>query len=133
MLCVSDAFASEVLRAAADLGLRVPEDVSVVGYDDSRLAAVTRPPLTTVRQDVGAKARLAVDALVRAINDPDSAPPERELLPAELVVRASTAPRPIASPPWPPSRRRCSSPSASRAPARPRAPSRWPPSTASCG
>ncbi len=94
VLCVSDAFACEVLRAAADLGLRVPEDVSVVGYDDSRLAAVTRPPLTTVRQDVGAKARLAVDALVRAINDPDSAPPERELLPAELVVRASTAPPP---------------------------------------
>jgi DNA-binding LacI/PurR family transcriptional regulator len=49
--------------------------------------------LTTIRQDVQAKGRLAVAALVRAINDPDS-PPERVLLPAELVVRGSTAPAP---------------------------------------
>ena len=92
LLCVSDAFALEVLRAATDLGLRVPEDLSVVGYDDSRVAATSRPPLTTIRQDVVAKGRLAVTALVRAINDPDSAPPERVVLPAELVVRESTAP-----------------------------------------
>ena len=92
LLCASDAFALEVLRAAADLGLRVPEDLSVVGYDDSRVAATSRPPLTTIRQDVRAKGSLAVAALVRAINDPDSAPPERVVLPAELVVRESTAP-----------------------------------------
>ena len=55
----------------------------------------TRPPLTTIRQDVVAKGRLAVTALVRAINDPDSGPPERLVLPAELVVRASTAPPPV--------------------------------------
>lgn len=94
VLCVSDAFALEVLRAASDLGLRVPEDLSVVGYDDSRVAALTRPPLTTVRQDVAVKARLAVAALVRTIEDRDGGAPERELLPAELVVRASTAPPP---------------------------------------
>jgi DNA-binding LacI/PurR family transcriptional regulator len=91
LLCVSDAFALEAMRAAADLGLRVSEDLSVVGYDDSRLAATSRPPLTTIRQDVVAKGRLAVAALVRAINDPDGAPPERVVLPAELVVRDSTA------------------------------------------
>lgn len=91
LLCVSDAFALEVLRAAADLGLRVPEDLSVVGYDDSRAAATSRPPLTTIRQDVREKGKLAVAALVRAINDPDSAPPERVVLPAELVIRDSTA------------------------------------------
>ncbi len=93
LLCVSDAFALEALRAAADLGLRVPDDLSVVGYDDSRPAATSRPPLTTIRQDVQAKGRLAVAALVRAINDPGS-PPERVLLPAELVVRGSTGPAP---------------------------------------
>lgn len=95
VLCLSDAFALEVLRAAGDLGLRVPEDVSVVGYDDSRVAATSRPPLTTIRQDVVAKGRLAVAALVRAIDDPLSAPPERIVLPAELVVRESTAPPPV--------------------------------------
>jgi DNA-binding LacI/PurR family transcriptional regulator len=94
LLCVSDAFALDALRAAADLGLRVPEDLAVVGYDDSRLAATSRPPLTTIRQDVQAKGRLAVAALVRAIEDPGSAPPERVLLSAELVVRGSTGPPP---------------------------------------
>ena len=94
LLCVSDAFALDALRAAADLGLRVPDDLSVVGYDDSRLAPLSRPPLTTIRQDVLAKGRLAVAALVRAIRDADSAPPERVLLPAELVVRESTGPPP---------------------------------------
>jgi DNA-binding LacI/PurR family transcriptional regulator len=93
LLCVSDAFALDALRAAADLGLRVPEDLSVVGYDDSRLAATSRPPLTTIRQDVRAKGRDAVAALVRAINDP-SGRPERVVLPAELVVRESTGPPP---------------------------------------
>jgi DNA-binding LacI/PurR family transcriptional regulator len=94
VLCASDEFAVEVLHAAADLGLDVPSDLSVVGYDDSSVAALARPPLTTIRQDVAEKARLAVDALVRAIGDADSAPPERELLSAELVVRSSTAPPP---------------------------------------
>ena len=95
VLCNSDAFALEVLRVATDLGLRVPEDLSVVGYDDSRVASDTRPPLTTIRQDVVLKGRLAATALVRAINEPDSGPPERLVLPAELVVRASTARAPV--------------------------------------
>lgn len=94
VLCASDAFAVEVLHAAADLGLDVPGDVSVVGYDDSSVAALARPPLTTIRQDVAEKARLAVSALVRAIGDTNGTPPEREMLSAELVVRSSTGPAP---------------------------------------
>jgi DNA-binding LacI/PurR family transcriptional regulator len=94
LLCLSDAFAVDALRAATDLGLRVPEDVSIVGYDDSRYARNARPALTTIRQDVTAKGKLAASALVKAIRDGAPAEPERLLLPAELVIRDSTGPAP---------------------------------------
>ncbi|GGM14408.1 transcriptional regulator [Dactylosporangium sucinum] len=97
VLCFSDALASGVVQAAQDLGLRVPEDVSVVGFDDSPLAARLRPPLTTVRQDVLAKGHAAAAALTRAIasfRTDTPADPAHLRLPATLVVRASTAPPP---------------------------------------
>jgi DNA-binding LacI/PurR family transcriptional regulator len=92
VLCFSDAFATEVVRAAESLGLRIPDDLSVVGFDDSPLAAASRPPLTTVRQDVTAKGREAVRAVVAALRG--DATDEQLLLPTELVVRGSTAPPP---------------------------------------
>ena len=95
VLCFSDAFAVGTLQVATELGLRVPEDLSVVGYDDSPLAMAARPRLTTVHQDVGLKAELAVHALMAVLRDQHSAAePERILLPTSLVVRESTAPPP---------------------------------------
>jgi DNA-binding LacI/PurR family transcriptional regulator len=100
ILCFSDAVAVNVLQTARDVGLRVPEDLSVVGFDDSPLAERVRPQLTTVRQDVVAKGRAAVAALTAEIRRRDAdadangepSPPGIEvLLPTELVVRASTA------------------------------------------
>lgn len=91
VLCFSDMFARGVLRAAETLGLRVPDDLSVVGFDDNPLAATSHPPLTTVRQDVTAKGRAAVEALLATMDD---RPPEPIVLPTELVVRDSTAPPP---------------------------------------
>ncbi len=88
VLCFSDLVAWGVLRAASDLGLRVPQDVSVVGFDDEAGAAYFVPPLTTVRQDFPALGRSAIDALVRALAGEDV---PRTLLPATLVVRASSA------------------------------------------
>lgn len=101
VLCFSDAIAQGVVQAAHDLGLRVPEDLSVVGFDDSPLAARMRPPLTTVRQDVLAKGRAAAAALTRAIAEAraGAAPtPEQVLIPADLIVRESTAPPPGTAP-----------------------------------
>jgi DNA-binding LacI/PurR family transcriptional regulator len=93
ILCFSDAIAASVIQVAQDAGLRVPEDLSVVGFDDSPLAARTRPALTTVRQDVTAKGRAAVSALTaeiaRVAEKSDTA--AEVLLPVELVVRGSTA------------------------------------------
>ena len=67
LLCYSDVMAFWAVRAAEDLGLRVPEDLSVVGFDDNPLARRMRPELTTVRQDVRAKGRAAAAALTEAI------------------------------------------------------------------
>jgi DNA-binding LacI/PurR family transcriptional regulator len=94
LLCFSDVFAAQAVRAAADLGLRVPEDLSVVGYDDADFAETFRPALTTVRQEVGAKGQAAVAALTALI---DGREPERMRteLPTRLVVRESTGPAPV--------------------------------------
>jgi DNA-binding LacI/PurR family transcriptional regulator len=88
VVCFSDAFALATVRAAESLGLRVPEDLSVVGFDDSVLAASSRPPLTTVRQEVAAKGRAAVAAIADVMG---GGQPEPVLLPTTLVVRESTA------------------------------------------
>ena len=91
VLCFSDVFAQAVVRAAEERGLRVPDDLSVVGYDDSPLASTSRPPLTTVQQDVTAKGRLAASMLADVL---DGRPSQSQLLPATLVVRDSTGPAP---------------------------------------
>lgn len=88
IVCFSDAFALAAMRAAESLGLRIPDDLSVVGFDDSVLAAAARPPLTTVRQEVAAKGRAAVAAITEVMGGTIPAP---VLLPTELVVRESTA------------------------------------------
>lgn len=93
VLCFSDAYAAQCLRAAESLGLQVPGDLSVVGFDDSPLATTVRPALTTVRQPVGDKGRLAVRSLLALLGGEPVAE-ERVLLPTELVVRDSTGPAP---------------------------------------
>ena len=94
VLCFSDAIAVRVVAQARARGLRVPEDLSVVGFDDAPMAARMTPALTTVRQDAAAKGRAAATALTGQLaHEPDF--PD-VLLPTELVVRASTCPPPTA-------------------------------------
>ena len=101
IVCGSDLMALGVVRAARDRGLQVPDDVSVVGFDDSPLIAFTDPPLTTVRQPVAAVAGVAVSALVETIHG--RRPPSGEFMfQPELVVRGSTGAAPV---PVPPARR----------------------------
>ncbi len=98
IVCISDVVAYGVVQVARRLGLRVPDDVSVVGFDDSPLASRMEPALTTVHQDVAAKGRAAATALTRAIEQSqgDAKPRARhELLPTTLIVRASTGPAPL--------------------------------------
>ncbi|MEV6651161.1 LacI family DNA-binding transcriptional regulator [Streptomyces sp. NPDC051219] len=90
IVCGSDMMALGVVRAARERGLDVPYDISVVGFDDSRLVAFTDPPLTTVRQPVNAMATAAVGALLEELQGSPVASTEYVLQP-ELVVRGSTA------------------------------------------
>ncbi|MBG0828250.1 substrate-binding domain-containing protein [Planomonospora sp. ID67723] len=79
------------------MGISVPEELSVVGFDDSPLAVQVRPALTTVRQDIEAKGRAAAAALTEAITDAragKATTPRHVLLPTELITRGSTAPAP---------------------------------------
>jgi LacI family transcriptional regulator len=84
----SDMMAIGALRALREAGLRVPEDVAVVGFDDLPQAARAEPPLTTVRQPVYRLGIMAVDSLLDLIDHHDSSP-RRIVLPTELVVRSS--------------------------------------------
>lgn len=95
VLCWSDVIAAGVRLAAQDRGLEVPGDLSIVGFDDSPLALRQRPALTTVRQDVEEKGRLATAALIAALSDTGAdgkaVPAVHVQLPTALVVRDSTA------------------------------------------
>jgi len=92
VFAANDMSALGVLQAASELGLRVPEDLSVIGFDDIPEARTSTPPLTTLAQplqDIGAQALEMLTDLLAGHDVPD-----RVHLPAELVVRGSTGPVP---------------------------------------
>ncbi len=89
----SDLMALGAIRAARAMGLSVPGDVSVVGYDDSPLVAFTDPPLTTLRQSVQSMGEAAVRALIDEISG-QPAPRAEYVFRPELVVRGSTGAAP---------------------------------------
>jgi LacI family transcriptional regulator len=88
VFAASDIMAIGALRALREAGLRVPEDVAVVGFDDLPQSARSEPPLTTVRQPTYRLGTTTVDSLLDLLDYPDSSP-RRIVLPTELVVRAS--------------------------------------------
>lgn len=92
VFAANDEMAAGILAAAVALGVSVPTDLAVVGFDDTRIATMTRPQLTTVRvpmSDVGAR---AIDLLCRRIADPER-PHTRLTLQPELIVRESCGAR----------------------------------------
>lgn len=93
VFCVNDITALGAVDAARSVGLRVPEDISVVGYDDIQQASWGAFRLTTVNQPIDAMAVRAVELLLARIDDPQR-PPEHERFPARLIVRETTAPPP---------------------------------------
>jgi len=91
IFCGNDTMALGVMRALAERRLRVPDDVSVVGFDDVPEAGYYLPPLTTVRQDFGEVGRQALSALVDRMSGAIPPGPRIRVAP-ELIVRASAAP-----------------------------------------
>jgi len=88
VLAANDEMAIGALDAASQKGLRVPEDLVVIGFDDIQMAALTRPALTTVRQPMQLLGEAAVTLLFERLQNPD-APSCDELLETELVIRQS--------------------------------------------
>jgi DNA-binding LacI/PurR family transcriptional regulator len=86
LLAMSDVIALAACDAAREAGVRIPDGLSVVGFDDVAEAAAASPPLTTVRQPVAEKGRVAARAIFSA------EPPRCQVLPVELVKRGTTAP-----------------------------------------
>jgi LacI family repressor for deo operon, udp, cdd, tsx, nupC, and nupG len=91
IFCFNDEMAMGVIQAARRRGLRLPEQLSVVGFDDIRFSSYMDPPLTTISQPMRAIGEGTVRLLLEVING-DIATPESVTLPHTLVVRSSTAP-----------------------------------------
>lgn len=91
IFAVNDAVAFGVMAVARDLGVRIPEDLAVVGYNDTDLAPLVAVPLTSVAVPTLEMGRLAVDALVARLTSRVDVPINGTVLPPRLVVRQSSA------------------------------------------
>jgi DNA-binding LacI/PurR family transcriptional regulator len=89
IVCGNDDTALGVMRALHYYGLRIPEDVSVVGFDDHSPVRYYEPPLTTVRQDYSLMSQAGLQYLVKLIQEPET-PREQRVIRPELVIREST-------------------------------------------
>lgn len=89
VFCANDLMAAGALRALSEAGLRVPEDVAVVGFEDAPIATSTHPPLTTVHQSPEQMGREMVAMLLEATRSPGGSQPGR-MLPTHLVLRGSS-------------------------------------------
>jgi LacI family transcriptional regulator len=88
VFAASDIMAIAAMRAIHEAGLKVPDDIAVVGFDDIDLAARASPTLTTIRQPVHQSGVVGAETLIQLIDAPQCAP-RHIILPIELVVRAS--------------------------------------------
>ena len=91
IFALTDVTAVGVMHAANELGLHMPRELSIIGYDDLTIAGLMIPSLSTVRQPLLEMGQTAAELLIKSINDPDLSP-EKVVLETRLVVRESTAP-----------------------------------------
>jgi DNA-binding LacI/PurR family transcriptional regulator len=89
IVSANDEMALGAIRGLHEHGLHVPEDISIVGFDDVHFAAYTMPPLTTVRQDFRLMAKHTIDYIIELIEKPQS-PLEQRVIVPQLIIREST-------------------------------------------
>ncbi len=92
IVAAADILAIGVMKGLYEAGKRIPEDYSVIGFDDAEVSRYMTPGLTTVRQQISLKGQKAVELLLKHIEDP-SLPKQEEILPLQLVVRGSVKKR----------------------------------------
>lgn len=90
LFALGDVIALGAMRALWDLGLRIPQDISIIGYDDIASAQFCYPRLTTIRQDTAALAEKGVQALLRRLSSSEA--PVHEIIPFQLCERESVQP-----------------------------------------
>ncbi len=90
IMCSNDMMAIGVQHALFEADLKVPEDFSLIGFDDVHLAEYTIPPLTTIRMSCQDLARSAVTSLLRNLEQPEGAAPPQQRIPTRLIVRQTT-------------------------------------------
>jgi LacI family transcriptional regulator len=90
VFAASDVMAAGALRAIHEAGLRVPDDIALVSFDDLPLASILTPPLTTVHQPLYELGAAAADLLLQRLDQPDDHRPTHVVLPTHLVVRQSS-------------------------------------------
>jgi DNA-binding LacI/PurR family transcriptional regulator len=88
VFAANDEMAAGIIDAALAAGLSLPDDLAVVGFDDTRIAAMTRPRLTTVHVPMSSMGAAAVDLLFQRLEDPKR-PATKLILESELVIRES--------------------------------------------
>jgi len=90
IFAVSDVYAIGAIHAAKKIGLRVPEDISIIGFDNIPVSTVIDPPLTTIDQPVSQIGYQSCELLIEKINNP-LVPPKKIFLDTQLIIRESTA------------------------------------------
>lgn len=88
VLCASDTLAVGAYEAIEQNGLKIPNDIAIVGFDDSDLCELVRPKLTSVHQDIEAIGEKSIEMLIETIENPSYSPKDT-VLPTELIVRDS--------------------------------------------
>jgi LacI family transcriptional regulator len=88
VFAASDSIAIGAMKAIHEAGLRIPDDVAIVGFDDLPFATQVSPSLTTIRQTIRQTGQIAVDTLMALVENKEM-PPRRVSLPTELVIRSS--------------------------------------------
>ncbi|MEJ7837682.1 MAG: LacI family DNA-binding transcriptional regulator [Thermomicrobiales bacterium] len=92
LVTINDMYALGAYAGASDVGLRVPQDVSIIGFDDISMAAIANPPLTTIRQPLQSMMKTAVNTLIDRLEGSNAERAQMVTVPTELVVRKSTSP-----------------------------------------
>ena len=88
IFCSSDLIAAQALQVAAKLGRRVPEDLKIIGFDDTAISRLTTPQITTIHQPISEMAKLAFDMIIDTIEKREVK--ERNVLDVKLVARGTT-------------------------------------------
>ena len=92
LVTINDMYALGAYAGASDAGLRVPRDVSIIGFDDISMAAIANPPLTTIRQPLPSMMKTAVNRLIDRLEGSTDDRAQMVTVPTELVIRNSTSP-----------------------------------------